>query len=171
VYACCSGIANFSRAAAPAFVRRASGAAGPTLRVGGDSSDYSLYWPSRAPLPARQAYAITDADLDMYAAALPTWGGRMVLGTSLFLQNNASWAAAHAAAVTARMGWALVQAVAGGDETRLKSFGLRFSSPVFPGETLRVEYWQRDGGEYAFRTKVKERDVVVQTGGRAVFVA
>lgn len=66
---------------------------------------------------------------------------------------------------------ALVQAVAGGDETRLKSFGLRFSSPVFPGETLRVEYWQRDGGEYAFRTKVKERDVVVQTGGRAVFAA
>jgi acyl dehydratase len=66
---------------------------------------------------------------------------------------------------------AMVAAVAEGDETRLRSFGLRFSSPVFPGETLRVEYWRVEGGDYAFRAKVIERDVVVQTGGRAVFAA
>jgi len=62
---------------------------------------------------------------------------------------------------------ALVQAVAGGDQSRLQRFGVRFSSPVFPGETIRTEYWGLGDGDFAFRARVVERDVIVLTGGTA----
>jgi acyl dehydratase len=63
-------------------------------------------------------------------------------------------------------GRALLHTLCGSDPTRLKEIGARFSSPVFPGETLRVEMWQR-GDAVQFRTKVVERDVVVLSHGSA----
>jgi acyl dehydratase len=63
-------------------------------------------------------------------------------------------------------GWALVAALAGGDASRLKRIGTRFASPVYPGETLRVEVWGR-GGNVRFRTRVVERDIVVLSHGTA----
>ena len=62
---------------------------------------------------------------------------------------------------------ALVAAEAGGDETRLKAFSVRFSSPTYPGETIRTEFWRLGDGEYALRARSVERDVVLLTGGRA----
>jgi acyl dehydratase len=53
------------------------------------------------------------------------------------------------------------------DSFRLKSFGLRFSAPVYPGETIRTEIW-RDGNEVSFRARVPERDVIALTNGIAV---
>ena len=46
------------------------------------------------------------------------------------------------------------------DTTRLKGLRARFSSPVLPGDTLRVEVWN-DGDTLAFRVRALERDVVV----------
>lgn len=43
----------------------------------------------------------------------------------------------------------------------LRSLSLRFSGPVFPGETLKVEVW-RDG---SFRARVVERETVVIDNG------
>jgi len=63
-------------------------------------------------------------------------------------------------------GWGLAKALAGGDATRLRSIGARFSSPVYPGETLRVEIW-RKGDAVQFRTRVVERDIVVLSHGTA----
>ena len=59
---------------------------------------------------------------------------------------------------------ALLRALAGYDGTRLCGMELRFSAPVFPGETIRTEIW-RDG---RFRARVLERDVLVVSNGRAV---
>ncbi len=53
------------------------------------------------------------------------------------------------------------------DPTRMKSIAARLSSPVFPGETLRLEVWRVGPGEMAFRCRVPERDVTVLTHGRA----
>ncbi|MEO8298201.1 MAG: MaoC/PaaZ C-terminal domain-containing protein [Burkholderiales bacterium] len=53
------------------------------------------------------------------------------------------------------------------DPTRLKSIRTRLSSPVYPGETIRLECWRVGPGEVAFRGRVVERDVVVLTNGRA----
>jgi len=61
----------------------------------------------------------------------------------------------------------LVEALADQDETRLKFIKVRFSSPVFPGETIRVEYWHEGDGNYAFQAKVAERDAIVVKGGQA----
>ena len=41
---------------------------------------------------------------------------------------------------------AIVQAACEGDATRLTSLNTRFSSPVFPGETLAVDMWKTAGG-------------------------
>jgi acyl dehydratase len=50
----------------------------------------------------------------------------------------------------------------------LKSIEARFSKPVFPGETVRVESWkERDG--VAFRARICDRDVVVLDRGFAEF--
>ena len=63
-------------------------------------------------------------------------------------------------------GHALLKTACGYDPTRFKSMALRFSSPVYPGETIRTEVW-RDDGVISFRSSVVERDVVVLNNGRA----
>lgn len=62
--------------------------------------------------------------------------------------------------------WSITAALADGDATALKHLQLRFSSPVYPGETIRTEMW-RDGNEVSFRARVVERDVVVLNNGLA----
>ena len=41
---------------------------------------------------------------------------------------------------------------------------MRFSAPVFPGETIRTEIFHEEGGA-AFRARVVERDVIVGSNG------
>lgn len=53
------------------------------------------------------------------------------------------------------------------DPDRIAEIGCRFSAPVFPGETLRVELW-RDGDRVHFQAVVVERGVVAATNGYAV---
>ncbi len=61
----------------------------------------------------------------------------------------------------------LVGGLAQGDAARLKFIKVRFSSPVYPGETIRVEWWDEGAGSYAFQARAEERDVVVVKGGEA----
>ncbi len=63
-------------------------------------------------------------------------------------------------------GRALVNACCGGDPARLKSMQVRFSAPVFPGETIRTEMWPA-GERVSFRARAVERDVVVLNNGLA----
>jgi acyl dehydratase len=64
-------------------------------------------------------------------------------------------------------GRAILKACCGGNPARLKGLQVRFSAPVFPGETIRTEMWPGDG-EIAFRARALERDVVVLNNGRAL---
>lgn len=52
------------------------------------------------------------------------------------------------------------------DPRRLKSLRARMSSPVFPGETIRIEGWRTHDG-VALRARVVERGVVVLSHGHA----
>ena len=63
-------------------------------------------------------------------------------------------------------GHAILKSCCGYESNRFKSLQLRFSSPVFPGETIRTEIW-KDGGSISFRSKVVERDTVVLNNGLA----
>lgn len=62
---------------------------------------------------------------------------------------------------------ALLQACAPGRPEALTSMFVRFSSPVFPGETIVTEIFRGAGDEIRFRCRAKERDVVVLDRGRA----
>ena len=52
------------------------------------------------------------------------------------------------------------------DAGRLRAIKLRFSKPVYPGGTMRVEMW-RDGDVISFRATVADRGVVALDNGRA----
>jgi acyl dehydratase len=65
-------------------------------------------------------------------------------------------------------GAALLRTLANRQVERFSAMGARFSSPVFPGETLRVEIWRGEAG-IQFRTRALERDVVVLSHGYARF--
>lgn len=76
----------------------------------------------------------------------------------------------HGLATMGIAGHALVKAVCGYDPARLASMAVRFSAPVFPGETIRTELWQDSvagGSVVSFRARVKERDVIAINNGRA----
>ena len=72
----------------------------------------------------------------------------------------------HGLATFGVVGHAVLKSVCDYDSTRLKSFGGRFSAPVFPGETIRTEMWH-SGNVVSFRARSVERDVVVMDNGRA----
>jgi acyl dehydratase len=63
-------------------------------------------------------------------------------------------------------GHAILKTQCGYDPRKLKSMDLRFSAPVFPGETIRTEMW-RDDGVVSFRATALEREIVVLNNGRA----
>ena len=63
-------------------------------------------------------------------------------------------------------GHAILREMCGYDPARFKSIAVRFSAPVYPGETIRTEMW-RDGAVVSFRARVVERDVVALNNGRA----
>ena len=52
------------------------------------------------------------------------------------------------------------------DVNRFHGLQVRFSAPVYPGETIRTEMW-RDGKAVAFRSSVVERNIVVLDNGHA----
>jgi acyl dehydratase len=60
---------------------------------------------------------------------------------------------------------AILRCLCDGDPGRLQSIRGRFSSPVFPGETIRTEIWS-EGLEVSFRARVLGRDVVALDNGR-----
>jgi acyl dehydratase len=62
---------------------------------------------------------------------------------------------------------ALIQSYCDDDPDALNSMYVRFSQPVFPGETIRVES-REDMGVIRFRARTVERDVVVLDRGEAI---
>jgi acyl dehydratase len=62
--------------------------------------------------------------------------------------------------------FALVQQLCGGDADRLAEIFTRFSRPVFPGETIRLEMFE-NGDSWRFRARVIERGEVVLDRGLA----
>jgi acyl dehydratase len=55
-------------------------------------------------------------------------------------------------------GRVLVAELGGGDATKIKAVGARFTSPVFPGETLTTSVWRTERGHAVFRTEAAGTD-------------
>ncbi len=71
----------------------------------------------------------------------------------------------HGLCTLGTAGRAILQECCNYDVKRMKSLDLRFSAPVYPGETIRTEIWQ-DGTTVSFRARVVERDVIVLNNGK-----
>ncbi|MGH6643722.1 MAG: MaoC/PaaZ C-terminal domain-containing protein [Bradyrhizobium sp.] len=61
----------------------------------------------------------------------------------------------------------VLQTYADYDASAFKQHAVRFSSPVYPGETVTMEMW-KDGNVISFEAKVKARNVTVIKSGRTV---
>jgi acyl dehydratase len=70
----------------------------------------------------------------------------------------------HGLCTVGVMTHALVKTCCDYDPSRFKRMRLRFSAPVYPGDTIRTEIW-RDGDEIAFRCRSLEQDKVVINNG------
>ena len=55
-------------------------------------------------------------------------------------------------------GRALVAELGGGEATKVTAVGARFTSPVFPGETLTTSVWRTEPGHAVFRTEASSPD-------------
>lgn len=66
-------------------------------------------------------------------------------------------------------GRALIKALCGDDPSRMRRLDVRFTSPVYPGEPLRLDLWNLGQGDASFRVVACDRDVVVQDFGRFEF--
>lgn len=73
----------------------------------------------------------------------------------------------HGMATFGIAGHAILKACCGWDPARLRSIAGRFSSPVFPGETIRVEIWPQSPSSIRFRARVADRGTVVLDHGHA----
>lgn len=60
---------------------------------------------------------------------------------------------------------AILRTICDYDDTLIREFDARFSSPVMPGDTIRTDMWQ-DGNVVAFRCTAVERDVIVLRNGK-----
>ena len=60
----------------------------------------------------------------------------------------------------------LIQQVCGGDPARLAEIFVRFSRPVYPGDTIRLEMFEEKNA-WRFRARTQERDEVVLDRGLA----
>ena len=61
----------------------------------------------------------------------------------------------------------MLQTYADYDPSAFKQHAARFSSPVYPGETVTMDLW-KDGNVISFEAKVKARDVTVIKSGKTV---
>lgn len=62
---------------------------------------------------------------------------------------------------------AVLATVCGNDPTKIASFDVRFTSPVYPGETIETDIWV-DGDVVSFRCKVVERGVTSINNGKCL---
>ena len=60
---------------------------------------------------------------------------------------------------------AVIEKVLANDASRLKRLAVRFTSPVWPGETVRYELWRESGTLLRLRASVDARKVVVLNNG------
>ena len=136
-------------------LRNVSGGRGPSVRIGGNTADTSLFWESGDPLPRNCSYAITRADLQSYAAALPTWDGFAVIDTNFFLQNDTARVSAHVAAVSQYLGWERVEGVEIGNEVE-----------IYHDDGYRPQSWSEEDYEVEWLAHVAAAEAAGMPHGR-----
>jgi len=76
----------------------------------------------------------------------------------------------HGLCTYAIAGRVLLKRLCGNVPARLRRMDARFSSPVFPGETIRVDIWDLGDGKASFRASATARGRTVVDNGYAEYV-
>ncbi|MBV8433048.1 MAG: hypothetical protein JO029_02075, partial [Candidatus Eremiobacteraeota bacterium] len=108
-----------------------------TIRIGGDSSDFSCWNPRKAPYPAGCLFAITPDTVRGFVQASARTGWGITAGINL-AQNDATW--------TLPYGVALARAAASTPGSRLVGFEFGNEPDLYPGETLYAHHPIRPPG-------------------------
>ncbi len=116
---------------------------GPSIRIGGNSADKSVYYEGPPPLPPNQTYAITREDMKAYAQSFPLFNGKAVLDTSMFFQNSTTYPVAHVKGVDQWFGWENVEGVEIGNEI-----------PIYHDSGVRPNPWSEKDYESEFDAHV-----------------
>ncbi len=70
----------------------------------------------------------------------------------------------HGLCTYGHAGRAILHGACQGDPARMKSFSVRFTGVVFPGETLTTEGWKVEEGKYIIQTKAQDGRIVLGNG-------
>jgi acyl dehydratase len=77
----------------------------------------------------------------------------------------------HGLCSFANVGRAVIDGFAGGDPTKFRSIKVRFTSPVYPGETIVVSMWKESDTEIIVKASVKERNIDVINNAKVTLFA
>jgi len=77
----------------------------------------------------------------------------------------------HGLCTFAHVARAAIDACADGDPTRFRSIKVRFTQPVYPGETIVTRLWRESDTEAVLEARVAERDVAAISNARVTFFA
>jgi 3-hydroxyacyl-CoA dehydrogenase/3a,7a,12a-trihydroxy-5b-cholest-24-enoyl-CoA hydratase len=76
----------------------------------------------------------------------------------------------HGLCTFANLGRGVIDGICDGDPARFKSIKVRFSKPVFPGETIVTQMWKESDTDVVCKARVKERDLDVITNARVTLI-
>ncbi len=139
------------------------------LRGDGGCGMFGAPEPPLAPLPARAPdHVLSHATLPQQALLYRLSGDLNPLHASPELARQAGFdrPILHGLCTMGIACRALISVLCPGAPERLRHMSLRFSSPVYPGETIQTEIFDLGGGEIRFRSRVTEREVIVLDRGR-----
>lgn len=146
-------------------LRGHGGFGGPTVR----SSDHSS-----APLkrPDSRADIVVNFQILRQAALIYRLSGDynpLHADPAIALQAGFARPILHGAATWGIAGYVMLRKLCGGNPALVRSYGARFTSPVFPGESLQTEIWLLEPGRAFFRCSVPAREKIVLDAGEFTF--
>lgn len=139
------------------------------LRGDGGHGGFGVLGPSPDPVPNREPDRTIDVSTLPQAALIYRLSGDYnPIHADPEIAAKAGFAAPilHGLCTLGIAGRALLEGIADNDPGRLASLAARFSRPVVPGETLKIEIFAVQNG-FRFRVRSIERDIVVLDRGSA----
>jgi acyl dehydratase len=136
--------------------------------VGAPAPDHRVAAEVRAGKPIAQVAARIDPDQTFRYAAASGDPSRFHLDAEVARSVGLPGIIVHGLCTMAFVARAVVEAVAGGEPTRLRRLAVRFSKPVLPGQALRTALWpagrREDRALFALETRNERDEVVIQDG-------
>ncbi|KQX18596.1 MULTISPECIES: MaoC/PaaZ C-terminal domain-containing protein [unclassified Sphingomonas] len=145
---------------------------GSFLRGDGGNGGTADSQPAPHPIPARPATAIIDMATAETQALIYRLSGDMNplhADPEIAADGGFPRPILHGLCTLGVAFRAVLAELCDNEPERVKALGARFASPVYPGETIRVEIWSDGDHHGSFRASIPDRDVIVLNNGLVEF--